>query len=513
MGCLDHVPCDGTRKGGPRRRPSSPAASGDHLRVLHCVRGDDRRVTIPLMKRSGYSPEFSGGVEASASSGGQILPPVMGAAAFLTSVTATPFADVIVVATIPAIVFFFGVWVMVHFEAVRRTRRSDSSEPDNRGSPRPKAGGSSRRDHLLGLVFVLRLADDCLLPLGVVYAHRNRSAHRTCGGLRRRIACPPRSDSRRAVRRSRSFLFGAGVLGALAGDGTGSQSLIDAFSATVGNIGTRLSSRRSHSDRPGPDSTRHCCRSTELHDTADSTADAVGRPLRPRRAVQLGVFVGKSMESGARTAVPVVIAVAAAGIIPGVISVSGLGPNLVSLVTAVAGGSLVALLLVTALSSIILGMGMPTTVTYIILVSLLAPALTEFGVPLLAAHLFILYVGVIADITPPVAVAAYAASGVAKSDAFETGIEAFSLALAGSGAVRVHCHAGHHPDPACPDGLRYRIVGTADLLDLGYSIPEILIPLSASSSASSRWPRRLSGSRTHRSPVASGRRSRSVRCS
>jgi len=87
------------------------------------------------------------------------------------------------------------------------------------------------------------------------------------------------------------------------------------------------------------------------------------------------------------------------------------------------------MLLVTAVSSIILGMGMPTTVTYIILISMLATPLVEFGIPLLAAHLFILYFGVIADITPPVAVAAYAASGIAKSDPFETGVKAFSLSL------------------------------------------------------------------------------------
>ena len=155
------------------------------------------------------------------------------------------------------------------------------------------------------------------------------------------------------------------------------------------------------------------------------------------------MFGGKSMEAGARTAVPVVIAVAAAGIIPGVISVSGLGPNLVSL---------------------------------------LGPALVTFGIPLLAAHLFILYFGVIADITPPVAVAAYAASGVAQPDPFQTGIEAFSLSLnkaivpfafvLAPGIVLLRTGV------VVPNSDKtYRVVNVADLTDPTFAVPEILIPV------------------------------------
>jgi len=142
------------------------------------------------------------------------------------------------------------------------------------------------------------------------------------------------------------------------------------------------------------------------------------------------------------------------------------------------------MLLVTAVASIILGMGMPTTVTYIILISMLASPLVEFGIPLLAAHLFILYFGVIADITPPVAVAAYAASGVAKSDPFQTGIKAFSLSLnkavvpfafvlaPGIVLLREKANAAE-----LPLRERYRVVGFSDLTELTYSVPEILIPV------------------------------------
>jgi TRAP-type uncharacterized transport system fused permease subunit len=142
------------------------------------------------------------------------------------------------------------------------------------------------------------------------------------------------------------------------------------------------------------------------------------------------------------------------------------------------------MLVVTAFASILLGMGMPTTVTYIILISMLASPLVEFGIPLLAAHLFILYFGVIADITPPVAVAAYAASGVAKSDPFETGLKAFSLSLnkaivpfafvlaPGIVLLRKKSNAAE-----LPLRERYRVIEFADLLDLSYAIPEIAIPI------------------------------------
>jgi TRAP-type uncharacterized transport system fused permease subunit len=138
----------------------------------------------------------------------------------------------------------------------------------------------------------------------------------------------------------------------------------------------------------------------------------------------------------------------------------------------------------TAFASILLGMGMPTTVTYIILVSLLAPAMTAFGVPLLAAHLYILYFGVIADITPPVAVAAYAASGVAKSDAFQTGIEAFSLSLnkaivpmAFVLAPGIILLRGTGSGGGIGADQAYRVVTLADLADPSFLVLDVLIPV------------------------------------
>ena len=479
----------GTRKGGPAK--ASILASG----FMGTISGSSiantvttGAFTIPLMKRSGYRPEFAGGVEASASSGGQILPPVMGAAAFLiVQYTATPFANVIIAASIPAVVFFFGVWVMVHFEATKeRIGGLDPSELVD------------LREHLrtgwfylvpIGLLLyyllierlsVARSAWFTLIAIGalitLVAAYSDETRGRLLGLLALLFAGTVLAQ----------YLAGAGILGALLGSGTGSQSPQAAFAAAVGSLGgiAILAGVLTLATHPYIDA--HIL---DFDDAVDSaalrTARAVDSPtLSGNGLYRLGTFLGKSMESGARTAVPVVVAVAAAGIIPGVISVSGLGPNLVALIRAVAGGSLVLLLLVTAVASIILGMGMPTTVTYIILVSLLAPALVTFGVPELAAHLFILYFGVIADITPPVAVAAYAAAGVAKSDAFQTGIEAFSLSLnkaivpfafiLAPGIVLLRRKGNAD---ALPLGEQYRVVRLADFADPGFAVFEVVIPV------------------------------------
>ena len=481
----------GTRRGGPAK--ASILASG----FMGTISGSSiantvttGAFTIPLMKKSGYRPEFAGGVEASASSGGQILPPVMGAAAFLiVQYTGTPFRDVIIVATIPAIVFFFGVWVMVHFEAVKRSIGGlDPSELVD------------VRSHLTRGWFYLVPIGLLLYYLLIERLSVARSAWFTLIAIGALVALVAAYSDETRGRLAAIFvglfvanflgqwLAGANVIGALTGGGAGGQSLAAAFSATIGGFGgiAIVAGVLTLATHPYIDATLLEF-DPAVDRAAEKTAAALDRPKWSENGVyKLGIFLGKSMESGARTATPVVIAVAAAGIIPGVISVSGLGPNLVSLITDIAANSLVLLLLLTAFASILLGMGMPTTVTYIILVSLLAPAMTAFGVPLLAAHLYILYFGVIADITPPVAVAAYAASGVAKSDAFQTGIEAFSLSLnkaivpmafvlaPGIILLRGSAESG---GGGIQGDESFHVVGFADLADPSFLVLDVLIPV------------------------------------
>ena len=475
----------GKRKGGPAK--ASILASG----FMGTISGSSiantvttGAFTIPLMKRSGYSPEFSGAVESSASSGGQILPPVMGAAAFLmVQYTATPFADIIILATVPAVVFFFGVWVMVHLKAVQE-------------------GIGGLEEETVALGEHLKRGWFYLVPIGLLLYYLiierlsvSRSAWFTLVALVALVALVSAYSRETRGRLLGVFaavvglelasltLVGVPVTGLVGGGGTGVP-----LGEAAGIVGSRmgwymmLAGAITLLSKPELDAALLDL-NPKIGETTELVGEKIGRDIDSQPA-RLGVFVVKSMDEGARTAVPVVIAVAAAGIIPGVISVSGLGPNLTSLLLALSGGSIVVMLLVTAVASIILGMGMPTTVTYIILISMLATPLVEFGIPLLAAHLFILYFGVIADITPPVAVAAYAASGVAKSDPFETGVKAFSLSLnkavvpfafvlaPGIVLLRRKANAAE-----LPIRDQYRVVGVSDLADLSYSVPEIIIPV------------------------------------
>ncbi|WP_254536157.1 TRAP transporter permease [Halomarina litorea] len=425
----------GTRKGGPAK--ASILASG----FMGTISGSSiantvttGAFTIPLMKRSGYRAEFAGAVESSASSGGQILPPVMGAAAFLmVGFLGVPFTDIITAAAIPAVVFFFGVWVMVHLEASRvgigGLRQEDIVE---------------LRSHFSKGWFYLVPIVLLLYYLLVAKLSVSRSAWFTLVAIMALVALVAAYNERTripllggivllTVAEFASYLVaGTKLTGLVSGaSGTGLPPMA-AATAALGSLGTitfvvsvLVLLARPYLEAPLLDY------DAQVDLAAERSAEAFGRPrLAENSPYKFGTFVLKSMDSGARTATEVVIAVAAAGIIPGVVSVTGLGPNLVALIKAVSAGSIVLLLLFTAVSAIILGMGMPTTVTYIILSALLAPAIVESSaIPEIAAHLFILYFGVIADITPPVAVAAYAASGIAKSDPFQTGVQAFSLSL------------------------------------------------------------------------------------
>ncbi|WP_302081792.1 TRAP transporter permease [Salinibaculum rarum] len=478
----------GSRKGGPAK--ASILASG----FMGTISGSSiantvttGAFTIPLMKRSGYSPEFAGAVESSASSGGQILPPVMGAAAFLmVQYTATPFREIIILATVPAVVFFFGVWVMVHLKATQEGI-GGVSDIDT----------VSLRKHMKNGWFYLVPIFLLLYYLIIERLSVSRSAWFTLVALTALIAflSAYSKDTRGILFGSLATIVGAelvshvvagvAVTGLLTGASGAGIPLADAGNIVVSRMGwyAMLAGVVTLLVRPDLDAA-FLELNPEIQDTTEAASKKTGRNVEDNQLFQLGTFVVKSMDEGARTAVPVVIAVAAAGVIPGVISVSGLGPNLTSLLLELSGGSIVVMLLVTAVASIILGMGMPTTVTYIILISMLATPLVEFGIPLLAAHLFILYFGVIADITPPVAVAAYAASGVAKSDPFETGVKAFSLSLnkaivpfafvlaPGIVLLREKENAAQ-----LPIRDQNRVVNFADLAELSYSVPEVLIPI------------------------------------
>ncbi len=472
----------GTREGGPAK--ASVVSSG----FMGMLSGSSiantvttGAFTIPLMKRSGYTPDFSGAVESSSSSGGQMLPPVMGAAAFLImEFTGIPYADVIIAATLPAIAFFFGMWVMVHFEAVKNG-----------------IGGLPRAE-LPEIMPALRSGWFYFIPIALLLYYLviarlsvNRAGWLTIVAVLALIAVVAAYDER-----TQTPLFATLAIGYLAalfahtavgggllhavqvfaglespGEPLGlSQAAVAAF-GDLGPIailvGVLFVVARSAAEAPLLNF------DDQVDEAAERSAGAVGRPeLAEGRAYRFGTFVLKSMDSGARTATTVVVAVAAAGVVPGVISVTGLGPNLAALIGTVSGDSMLILLTLTGVAAIIFGMGMPTTAMYIILVAMLEAPLSDAGIFILAAHLFILYWGLMADVTPPVAVAAFAGAGVAKADEMKTAVIAFLLSLnkvlvpfafVFSQGILLH-----------RDG---EVMSASDFTDLGFVLPEVVVPV------------------------------------
>jgi len=285
-------------------------------------------VTIPLMKSIGYRSEFAAAVEAAASTGGQLMPPIMGAAAFImTEFLNIPYYKIALAAAVPALLYFAGIFITVHLEAKRTGLL---------GIP---------KDQLPNWKKLLKEKWFLSLPLFGIVA-----------------------------------MLTAGFTPMLA--------------ALIG-IGMII---------------------------------AVSWIRRDTRLSLTDIVIG--LEDGARSALPVAGACAAAGIIVGIITLTGLGLKLGGGIVDLAGGNVYLTLFFTMIGSLILGMGIPTTANYIIQATVSAPALVQVGIHPLAAHLFVFYFGIVADITPPVALAAFAGAGIAKSDPFKTGFEAFKLGAA-----------------------------------------------------------------------------------
>lgn len=284
--------------------------------------------TIPMMKKLGYKPEFAGAVEATASTGGQLMPPIMGAAAFLMAeFTNIPYVQIIGAAVIPALLYYVGVWAGVHYEAKKQGLKGMS------------------KDELPKLGKVMRERGHLMLPIIIVI-----------------------------------YLLVAGYTPIRAALGAIASALI----VSALKKETRLSFKE--------------------------------------------IFMG--LVDGARSALTVIAACATAGIIIGVVTQTGLGLKMGSLLVSVANGNLLLTLFFTMITSLILGIGVPTTANYVITATIAAPALLLLDVPIIAAHMFAFYFGIIADVTPPVALAAVAASGVAKSEPMRTGVQASRLAIA-----------------------------------------------------------------------------------
>jgi len=304
-------------------------------------------VTIPMMKKTGYKPEFAGAVEAASSTGGQIMPPIMGAAAFLMAEYMNlPYAQVALKAVLPAVLYFAGIFIAVHLEAKKLGLKG------------------LKKEDLPKWMYLLK---NCYLIIPLVLL-----VWLVASGAR-----------------TMAFSAALSIIAAL---------VIGFINLLINNLSTRK------------DEAKGKVIGDTVKATALSTVDA--------------------LQAGAKGAITVAVACAMAGLIAGCITVTGLASILINGIVQVAGNATIIGLILTMLCCIVLGMGVPTTANYCIMASTCAPILVQLGFPVVAAHFFVFYFGIVADITPPVALAAYAGSAIAKSNPMKTGLNATRLAIA-----------------------------------------------------------------------------------
>jgi TRAP transporter 4TM/12TM fusion protein len=333
--------------------------------------------TIPLMKRFGYSAEFAGGVEATSSMGGQIMPPVMGAVAFIMAETINvPYVEICKAALIPALLYFITAFWMVHLEAGRAglTGLPKSECPDAWAAVKRGWYLLLPLAALVGLLFsgytplfsgTVGLAATGVLIFGTELAARlSAMALRIAFWIALALLC------------SAFLKWGIAVL-------FGVIALLGAGCVFV---------------RGG------------------------------RESLQIGI---QAMADGARHAIPVGVACALVGVIIGVLTLTGAATTFANFIISMGKDSLLLSLALTMLVCLLLGMGIPTIPNYIITSSLAAPALLTLGVPLVVSHMFVFYFGILADLTPPVALAAFAAAPIARASGMRIGVQAVRIAIAG----------------------------------------------------------------------------------
>jgi TRAP transporter 4TM/12TM fusion protein len=338
--------------------------------------------TIPLMKRFGYSSVFAGAVEATASMGGQIMPPVMGAVAFIMAETlGVPYLTIVKAAIIPALLYYATAFWMVHLEAGRaRLFGLPKSE-----CPNPWRAIAAKWHLLLPLVVLVALLFDGWTPMfaGLV-----------------------------GLALTAILILGAGIVA-----GFGSTHFRVVFWVTLG-VGLAVYLKEGF-DRYG------------IGPILVLIGALVAWSLLARGGRATLATMHRSLIEGARQAVGVGLACAIVGVITGVLTLTGAASNFAGFVLDIGEKSLFLSLLLTMIVSLVLGMGIPTIPTYIICSSIAAPALAKLGVPLIVSHMFVFYFGIIADLTPPVALAAFAAASIAKASPMKIGWKATHIAIAG----------------------------------------------------------------------------------
>jgi TRAP transporter 4TM/12TM fusion protein len=333
--------------------------------------------TIPLMKRFGYSAKFAGAVEATASMGGQIMPPVMGAVAFIMAETlSVPYVEIIKAATIPAVLYYTTAFWMVHLEA---GRAGLAGLPKDQ-CPNPWRALKENWYLMLPLVALVSMLFYGFTPMFAGMTGLALTAILILG------ATLAATISNTAFR----FVFWIGVgLAAASFTEWGIYPILLTIAALAAVCLTFAGGRQT------------------LH------------------AIRM------SMTDGAKQALPVGVACAIVGVIIGILTLTGAASSFAGFILEVGENSLFLSLVLTMLVCIVLGMGIPTIPNYIITSAIAAPALLQLGVPLIVSHMFVFYFGIMADLTPPVALAAFAAASIAKESAMKIGVKATQIAIAG----------------------------------------------------------------------------------
>ena len=312
-------------------------------------------ITIPMMKKTGYDKNFAGAVEAAASTGGQIMPPIMGAAAFLMAdYLGVPYSDIITRAILPACLYFLGVFLSVHLEAKRLGLKGLS------------------KDQLPRLKELLK-ESYLLLPLAILIY----------------LVC----SQTMTMQSSAAWSIIATIV--------------------VGVVSNYLRMRKV----------------LKMAREGDPNTQAEAEKVNAQQFRVIHIF--EALENGGRSCISVAVACGIAGLIVGCLTVTGLASTVINAIVTISQGKLFLGLFLTMICCIILGMGIPTTATYCIMASTCAPILIQMGVPMICAHFFVFYYGIVADITPPVALAAYAGSAISGGSPMKTGVNATRLAIAG----------------------------------------------------------------------------------
>ncbi|MBT2968843.1 MAG: TRAP transporter permease [Candidatus Thiodiazotropha sp. (ex Ctena orbiculata)] len=372
--------------------------------------------TIPLMKRVGFSAERSGAIEVAASTNGQIMPPVMGAAAFLmVEYLNISYLEVIKHAFLPAVLSYIGLMYLVHLEAVKAGMEAERRAVANRIKRRLLGWGLTLSGVGCFLFFAYWLLETVNSLFGSYGFYVNAGLILLLYVLL--IYCEVRCGLRAEERESSAQMT---VATALLG---GLHFLLPILVLVWCLILLRLS--------PASAVFYAICLMMVIQLSQEGLRELF-QGGSPSRGIQRGLqslVVG--LENGSRNMIGIGVATATAGIVVGTVSLTGIGQVMGELVEALSLGSVVLMLLLTALICMILGMGLPTTANYIVVSTLMAPVIVQLSaahgldVPLVAVHMFVFYFGILADDTPPVGLAAYAAAGISGGDPIRTGLQSF----------------------------------------------------------------------------------------